>query len=248
MNALSAEAALPDTRRTVAILFSHTHLHALSTCLSTMYFLPILSLYCAFLSSAEIICSDSEIILPTLDSCARALHELSTWVEGCGASPRDFGPVIASPGVIPLPQYFVDPQINVVKCGIIISWAPRPSVPPPAPLAVDTFYPTVIVYEAARIMRLCAYSNSQLYDQRYPRKLGRAWIQPHQWVLVQFVPLLVNEGNSGDLGSGNGNVTVMVDNGANTTVDASMINPSTCGSPSTLPNAPGNATEAVVAA
>ena len=66
--------------------------------------------------------------------------------------------------------------------------------------------------------------------------------------MVQYVPVLDNQGNSGDLGSGNGNVTLVMDNGANTTVDANMFNPSTCGSPITLPDDLANSTEAVAAA
>ena len=66
--------------------------------------------------------------------------------------------------------------------------------------------------------------------------------------MVQYVPVLDKKGNSGDLGSGNGNVTVVIGDGPNTTVDTNMFNSSTCGNPITLPNASGNATEAVVAA
>ena len=94
-------------------------------------------------------------------------------------------------------------------------------------------------------MRMCLYSYPS--HQTYLLQLGYAWIQPHQWVVVQFVPVLVNGGNAGNLGSGNGNVTVM-GNGTNMSVDASMFNPSTCGSPITLPSVSGNTTEAVVAA
>ena len=95
-------------------------------------------------------------------------------------------------------------------------------------------------------MRMCFYS----YPSPQPDllQLGFTWIKPHQWVMVQFVPVLVNEGNAGDLGSGIGNVTVVMGNGTNTTVDASMFNPSTCGSPITLSSASGNTTEEVVAA
>ncbi len=213
-----------------------------------MFFLPILSLFCAVLSSAEVHCyNDPALVLPTLESCDRALFKLRTWVGDCGASPRDFGPAPASLGGIPLPQHFIDPQrSDSVKCGISISWAPRPWVPPPAPLGVDSFSPTYILYDAGKIARNCLY----LYrpSEVYPIRLGYAWIKPHQWVVVQFVVVHKKEGDSGDLGSGNGNVTLVMDNGANTTVDASMFNPSTCGSPITLPTDSGNASEAVVAA
>ena len=92
-------------------------------------------------------------------------------------------------------------------------------------------------------MRMCFY----LYrpDQPYSLQLGYTWIKPDQWVVVQIVPVVVDEGNSG---SGDGNLTVMMRNGTNATVDASMFNPSTCGGAITLPNASGNATETVVAA
>ena len=78
--------------------------------------------------------------------------------------------------------------------------------------------------------------------------MGYAWIQPHQWVVVQYVLVHNEGGNSSDVGNGNGNVTVVMNNGANITVDASMFNPSTCGSAITLPNDSENITEAVVAA
>ena len=205
-----------------------------------MFFLPILSLFCAVLSSAEIHCyDDPAIVLPTWASCNRALVELRTWVVECGPSPRDFGPAPTSPGGIALPQHFIDPQRSEsLKCGIHISWAPKPWVPPPAPLGVDSFSPTYILIDAGSIMRKCLYT----------LQLGYAWIQPHQWVVIEFVRVYNKEGNSGDLGSGNGNVTVMMRNGTNATVNASMFNPSTCGGAITLPNASGNATETVVAA
>ena len=213
-----------------------------------MFFLPILSLVCAGLSSAEIHCyNDPEIVLPTDASCNRAFSELHRWIVNCGASARDFGPSPASPDGIPLPQRFIDPQrSDPVECGIVISWAPRPWVPPPAPFGVDRLSPWDLLFGASTIMRMCFYS----YPSPQPDllQLGFTWIKPHQWVMVQFVPVLVNEGNAGDLGGGIGNVTVVMGNGTNTTVDASMFNPSTCGSPITLPSASGNTTEAVVAA
>lgn len=214
-----------------------------------MFLLPILSLFCAVLSSAEVQCyADPAIVLPTLASCTRALSLLETWVRACGASPRNFRPAPASPGDIPLPQRIIDPLgSNSIKCGIVISWAPRPWVPPPRPLDVDRFPPTEILYDAVRILRLCAYGYSPS-RQLYPLLLGYAWVGPHQWVMVQYVPVLDNPGNSGDLGSGNGNVTLVMDNGANKTVDANMFNPSTCGSPITLPDDLANSTEAVAAA
>ena len=218
--------------------------------ISTMFFLPILSLFCAVLSSADSFCyEDAEIILTPLASCTRAIGELQTWVEECGAARRDFGPAPVSPGVIPLAQHFIDPHRSAyVKCAIALLWAPRPNVSPPAPSALDNFYPPAIVNLAFEIMFWCSVSFPYSPGQRYPLKLGYGWIQPHQWVFVDFIQVRGNEGNSSDLGSRNGNVTVATEFGANSIVDASMFNPSTCGNPITLPNVSGNATEAVVAA
>ena len=67
-------------------------------------------------------------------------------------------------------------------------------------------------------------------------------------MLVQFHEVHHYEGNSSDLGSGNGNLTVMMGNGANITADANMFDPRTCARPVTLQDESGNATEAVVAA
>lgn len=214
-----------------------------------MFFLSILSLFCAVLSSAEIYCyDDPAIVLPTLASCYRAFGELRMWVGACGASPRNFSPAPASPSNIPLPQRFIDPQRNdSVKCGINISWAPRPWVPPPVPLSVDRFSPFEILWDAGTIMRMCFYPYGPSHKP-YSIRLGYTWVKPHQWVVIQFVAVFFDEGNAGDLGSGNENVTVVMDNETNTTVDASTFNPSTCGSPITLPNDSRNATEAVVAA
>ncbi len=215
-----------------------------------MFVLPILSVFCAVLSSAHTICYDPpELIHATLASCTRVLAELQTWVTECGASPRDFGPAPVSPGVIPLSQHFIDPQRSAdVKCGIDVLWAPFPGRPPPAPSTVDNFNPAEILHVASRIMNLCLYPYPYSPIQRYPLSLGAEWIQPHEWVLVRYVQVRGNEGNSSELGSGNGNVTVAMDFGTNTIVDGSMFNPSTCGSPITLPNDSGNATEAVGAA
>lgn len=249
MSSFSAEVALSDTRHKVAIYSPHTLPHVLSTYLSTMFFLPILSLFCTVVSSSEPHCyNDQAIFLTTLASCFRAFDELQEWVGECGASPRDFGPAPVSSGGIPLPQLFIDPQrSDSVRCGISISWAPGPRVPPPAPSDVDRFSPTHISLCAGSIMRTCLYSHGPSREL-YPLKFGFAWIRPHQWVVVKYVLVHDNGGNSSDLGSGNGNVTVVMGNGANTTVDASIFNPSTCGSPITLPNDSGNASEAVVAA
>ena len=91
-------------------------------------------------------------------------------------------------------------------------------------------------------MRMCCNSYG---PQPYSLQLGYTWIKPDQWVVVQIVPVFVDEGIAG---SGEGNLTVMMGNGTNATVDANMFNPSTCDVAITLHNASGNATEAVVAA
>ena len=212
-----------------------------------MFSLPILSLFCAVLSTAETICyTDPELILPPIASCTRALQELQTWLGECGMSTRDFGPAPVSPGVIRLPQNFIDPQNDsLIKCGISVFWAPRPMASPPGRLRVDQISPTAIFIYAARIMHTCAYEHGEAHHQQYPLKLGYAWIWPRQWVLVQFHAIRHGEGNSSDSGDGNGNLAVMMGDGVNTTVDARMFNLSTCGSPVTLQNEWGNATEAV---
>ena len=211
-----------------------------------MFLLPLLPLFCAIFSSAEIHCyHDPAIVLPTLASCNRVFNELRTWADECGDSPRDFGPAPASPGGISLPLRFIDPiqSSGPVKCGIDMSWAPRPWVPPPPPLGVERFSPWDILWQAGTMMRMCFYSYRP--EQPSSLQLGYTWIKPHQWVLVQIVAVVVDEGNSG---SGDGNLTVVLGNGTNVTVDANMSNPSTCGSSITLANTSGNTTEAVVAA
>ena len=162
-------------------------------------------------------------------------------------SPRDFGPAPVDPGVIRLPQYFIDPQTDSLqKCGISVFWAPRPT--PPGPQRVDHLSPIAILDHAARIMRLCAYGHGEAHHRQYPLKLGYAWIWPRQWVLVQIYGSRHMEGNTTDIGGGKGNLTVMMGDGANTTFDAGLFNPSTRGSPVTLQNGLGNVTEGVVAA
>ena len=106
--------------------------------------------------------------------------------------------------------------------------------------------PVSILYHAARIMRICAYGPGEGHTRPYPLKLGYAWIWPRQWVLVQFHAI---RRNSPDLGVGVGSLTVMMDGGANTTVDKGLFNLRTCGGPVTpLQNGFGNITEAAVAA
>ena len=92
------------------------------------------------------------------------------------------------------------------------------------------------------MMRMCLKSYG---PQPYPLQLGYTWIKPDQWVVVQIVPVIFDEGYPG---SGEGDVTVVTGNGMNTIVNASLFNPGTCGSSITLASASGNATEAVVAA
>ena len=212
-----------------------------------MFFLPLVSLFCAALSSAEVICYiDPGLHLPPVVSCTRALHSLRTWVGECGIFPQDFGPAPLDPGVIRLPQYFIDSQNDSpIKCGISVFWAPRPGASLPGSVRVDHICPISILHHAARIMRICAYGPGEGHTRPYPLKLGYAWIWLRQWVLVQFHAI---RGNSPELGGGNGSLTVMMDGGANTTVDAGLFNPSTCGSPVRLLNQLGNGTEAAVEA
>ena len=69
-------------------------------------------------------------------------------------------------------------------------------------------------------------------------------------MLVQFREIRHSEGNSTCLGSGNGQldlIVMMMGNGVNTIVDAGVFNSGTCGRLVTLQNELEKATEGVVA-
>ena len=115
-------------------------------------------------------------------------------------------------------------------------------------MRIDHISPSGYFGSRSSDRRICAYAHGEAHHQQYPLKLGYAWIWPRQWVLVHFHGIRRYEGDSSDLGSGNGNLSVMMGNGANTTVDESMFTPRTCGRLVTLQNESGNAIEAVVTA
>ncbi|MCJ1450815.1 hypothetical protein MMC28_001149 [Mycoblastus sanguinarius] len=125
-------------------------------------------------------------MLPQLASCNYALHRLELANQACGPENAIFGPVAYGPRGISLPATFIGAgtdytPITPIWCAILILWQPRPTVQPPSPSALDVFPFSQILQAAYRIRDQCLLGTRERAPQ-----IGREWIEPHQWVDVQY--------------------------------------------------------------
>lgn len=175
----------------------------------------------AILSSAKTYCDPSDLV-PTLASCDRALIKFGEFVRTAAANKWTFGPSDSS--YLRLPFAVVDPKPDDAdgnSCAIGILWDPRPWSPrPPLPLPVtelDEVWAAELGRSASRITEKCIKTDGP----EQVRQLGHEWIEPLQWVKVDFLSGFGNAaGFDGDLITGDANLTT----GTNTTVSASIVN------------------------
>ena len=203
-----------------------------------MYLSLILTLFWAtVLSRAETICDDDTPIVPTVDSCERALGHMEDFINKCGQRARFFGPTPVNDGLVSLPQSFIDPFSTVrPRCCITILWDPRPGFQPPAE-NYDTLKPIKLQQAAFRVRDDCV----KLPRYGTLRRLGHEWIQPNQWVKVQFAAAFDNNQHLDTLEDvESGTMTMVLANGTNITVPSSMFNRHTYDSGLRLPIKSGN--------
>ena len=187
-----------------------------------MLLLLLFPLLWGILSSAETICVPASFSghMPALSSCDAALVKLEDLIVRCGNEKVIVGPTASGAHYIRLPLYYVDdaPSPGTSRCVVQVTWQPRPRIRPPV-ASFDIFYPSVIQRTAFRIRDQCVQGN-----RFHGPQLGKEWIEPHQWVLVQFGSAsVINEttGNFSDAASGN--FSVMWADGTNQTVTDLMF-------------------------
>ena len=188
-----------------------------------MFVLLLLSSFLA-LVSADVHCSAlvPPYLVPPLESCDAALVALEQAGAECGAGSIIFGPKSRGSRTVGLPAIYIGRQpyipMSDLTCVISILWQPKRGVRPPI-ADLDIFPFNNILIAAYDIRNQCIEG----FETFHPR-LGRAWIEPHNWVDVQFGSVLAPRGlfiNASDVGSGN--LTVMMADGSNQTVSSSML-------------------------
>ena len=176
------------------------------------------------LVSADVYCSTlfPPYAVPPLESCDAALRALEQAGARCGRGEIIFGPTSSGPGTVRLPAMYIgsEPQVPVSEavCVISVLWQPKPGVRPPI-AEFDMFTFSNILSAAYSIRNRCMKRSEQ-----YHITLGRAWIQPHQWIDIQFGSVLGPRGlaiNASDVRSGG--LTVRMADGSNQTVASSML-------------------------
>ena len=176
------------------------------------------------LVSADVHCSalTPPYLVPPVESCDAALRALEQAGAECGTGSIIFGPNAKGPRSVGLPAMYIGRQpyipMSELICVISILWQPKRGVRPPI-AELDIFPFNNILIAAYDIRNQCIEGS-----QRFHPRLGRAWIEPHNWVDVQFGSVLGPRGlsiNASDVGSGN--LTVMMADGSNQTVASSML-------------------------
>ena len=170
----------------------------------------------AVLSSADTYCQRS-LAVPPLASCDRVLTTIVDFVREAGNYNRTFGPS-DSLAKITLPIWFADPMPSRhgASCSIMLRWRPRSRFPSShrVPYNFDHFLPVEVLRAAARIRAACVRVG----------KLGYEWIEPRQWVQVEFATTLPHESYSSNAAGIDGRLSNVTANGTNVTVSLSMVN------------------------
>ena len=186
----------------------------------------VLLLLYSFLAlvSADVYCSSliPPYAVPPLESCDAALRALEVAGAECGTGNIIFGPTSSGPRAVRLPAMYIgtgsqDPMSGLI-CVISILWQPQRRVRPPI-VWIDIFPFRNIITAAYDIRDQCIKGSEQ-----YHPRVGRAWIEPHNWVDVQFGSVLGPRGlvaNASDVGSGA--LTVRLADGSIQTVTSSML-------------------------
>ncbi len=190
-----------------------------------MFVLLLLSSFLV-LVSADVYCNSlvPPYLVPSLESCDAAILTLEQADAQCGTGNIIFGPTATGSRSFHLPALFMGskPQhpVSDLICVIYILWQPKLGVLPPI-ASIDIFAFRKILLAANMIRDQCIKGN-----QHFLPRAGRAWIEPHQWVDVQFGSVFGPRGrglavNNSDVESGN--LTVMLADGSNQTIVPSML-------------------------
>ncbi|CAD6590900.1 MAG: hypothetical protein ASARMPRED_005098 [Alectoria sarmentosa] len=197
-----------------------------------MFPIALLTLF-ATLCTAEVICNPRvpPNLIPPLQSCDYAIRRLEVVQQGCGPDPIVFSPTAAGPNVLSLPAIYVGAGPGYtpptpVWCAIMILWQPRPQARP-ALDGRDVFRFSKILGAANGVLDRCLRARPGSRSM-----IGREWVEPNQWVEVQFGGVFGPEavrgqGNfSGDDGVGFGGeeLMVMLADGTNVSVVPSAFN------------------------
>ena len=188
-----------------------------------MFVLLLLSSFSA-LVSADVYCSTlvPPYAVPPLESCNAAFRALEQAGARCGTDILIFGPTSSGLRSVRLPVMYLSPQpqdpIPGLVCVISILWQPKRGVRPPRE-EFDIFAFSKILRAAYNILNECIKSSGTVHA-----RLGRAYIEPHEWVDVQFGSVLAPREfavNASDVGSGG--LTVRMTDGSNQTVASSTL-------------------------
>lgn len=183
-------------------------------------------------SSAEVICNPQvpPSLLPSVASCAYAMRRLEHTDQQIGPGNTIFSRVATGPHGIFLPATFlgIGPDympMTPVWCIIMLLWQPRPAVHLPSE-EFDVFPFGKILQAANNIRDRCLTRR-----RGHAPQIGREWVQPHQWVDVQFGGIWgptykgLLTGNASNILSWD--VVVQLSDGANVTIPSSVLREST---------------------
>ncbi|KAL9066246.1 MAG: hypothetical protein Q9161_007703 [Pseudevernia consocians] len=194
----------------------------------------LLTALLATLSTAEIICNPNvpPNLVPPLASCDYAIHRLEVMQQQCGTTPMIFSPSAHGPDALALPAVFIGAGPGYtpaakVWCAIMILWQPRPRAAP-AVDGRDVFRFSKVLGAANGIRDRCLMRDGL----GLRRMIGREWVEPNEWVDVQFGGVFGPEvlrgwgnfsGGDGVVGGGM-ELAVMMADGSNVSVVPSVLN------------------------
>jgi len=204
-----------------------------------MYFILIASIL-SIVCSAEVICNDhvSHTLIPELLSCDYALRQLEVTNQQCGSRNVIFSPTAKGAFVFPLPSIHIGAGSDYTPsaktwCAILIIWQPRDETRKPES-EEDVFPFSKIIQAARRIRNECLAGRPG-----HLPTIGREWIQPYQFVDVQFGGVFPNgiDGIKGDYShtaEKDPDLTLHLADGSNLTVASNALGETwKCGSPIT---------------
>ena len=188
-----------------------------------MFVLLLLSSFLT-LVSADVYCSAliPSYAVPPLASCDAAILALEQTGAVCGPGRLIFGPTSSGPLTVRLPVMYIGQQdvrsVSELICVISILWQPKPGERPPT-AEFDIFTFSNIITAAYNIRNQCIKRS-----EHFNTRLGRAYIEPNEWVDVQFGSVLGPRRwpvNASDAESGG--LTMMLADGSNQTFASSML-------------------------
>lgn len=186
--------------------------------------LPILAAF----ASAEVICNPNvpRTALPELASCDYAISYLEYVSATCGSEAIIFTALPAGPSAILLPLSYVGQGPDYTPssphwCIILVLWQPRPESRLPPPTLADVFPFDAVVDAAKSIREVCLTEGHGWIPM-----IGRSWIEPNEWIDVQFGVVTGSDsvdGKFGISGADGGNMTVLLADGSTRTLVPSLF-------------------------